>query len=435
MGVLVDLELAGNTGGHVKCWQRIAEAAAPMSDHVDLTVYFLGDRIETTPLSDSVRYVTLPPRLGTRQVNFLSQGAGHTDLAPFHRRLATLLPRHDVLHTTDVFAFGQTAARVARRNGKSLVTSIHTDLPMFTEVYTGEIVRRTFGDGPVARFILDDLNAGRRSARSMQRKVDDMIHRSDHVIVSNEADRRHAARIVGDTHVSFLRRGIDKERFHPAHRNRTRLSDRFGIPVDCPVILFVGRVDATKNAMFAARLVRALIDEGHDLRFLALGDGAERHAISDLLGPHAILPGPVTQEELGWIYPSADIFVFPSESDITGNVVLEARAAGLPSLVADHPGPAQLIAHPGEDGFILPTGSTEAWLDVLRLLLSDANFRRQLGTKAHGAIAAKWPCWSDVVEQDLLPFWRQATSRSAATRIAATATDVTAPNAIASHAA
>jgi hypothetical protein len=81
VGVLVDLELAGNTGEHVKCWQRIAEAVAPMSDLIDLTVYFLGDRVETIPLSDSVRYVTLPPRLGTRQVAFLSQGAGHTDLA------------------------------------------------------------------------------------------------------------------------------------------------------------------------------------------------------------------------------------------------------------------------------------------------------------------------------------------------------------------
>lgn len=47
VGVLVDLELTENAGGHVKCWQRIAEASLYLPDRVDLTVYFLGDREQT----------------------------------------------------------------------------------------------------------------------------------------------------------------------------------------------------------------------------------------------------------------------------------------------------------------------------------------------------------------------------------------------------
>lgn len=38
VGVLVDLELMENAGGHVKCWQRLAEASVGIRDGVDLTV-------------------------------------------------------------------------------------------------------------------------------------------------------------------------------------------------------------------------------------------------------------------------------------------------------------------------------------------------------------------------------------------------------------
>ena len=40
VGVMVDLFQSPSAGGHVKCWERIAEAAR--GDEIDLTVYFLG---------------------------------------------------------------------------------------------------------------------------------------------------------------------------------------------------------------------------------------------------------------------------------------------------------------------------------------------------------------------------------------------------------
>jgi glycosyltransferase involved in cell wall biosynthesis len=414
VGVLIDLELTENAGGHVKCWQRLAEASVGLRDGVDLTVYFLGHDERVIPLGENVRYVTLTPRLGTRRFRFLAQGAGHTDLASHHPRLAAWLAGHDVIHTTDVFAFGQTGRRAARRQGIPLVTSIHTDLPLFTEIYTAEIVRRIFGDGALTRFVLDDLEAGKRSARGMQRKVDEMIRQSDHVIVSNREDQCHAASIVGSPRVSFLRRGIDRERFNPDRRDRDRLAATFGIPSNCPVLLFVGRIDATKKALFAAERARTLIDAGHDLRFLAIGAGAQQAPIAALLGPYAVMPGSVPQEDLGWIYPSADIFVFPSESESYGNVVIEAKAAGLPVLVADHPGPSQLIRQPGADGFVLPTSDPASWHRVLTKLLSDPAERQAVGFAAHRAVAAAWPSWRDVVEQDLLPVWRKVMPRSVA---------------------
>ena len=42
VGVLVDLALTADAGGHVKCWQRLAEAATGYGDRLDLTVHFNG---------------------------------------------------------------------------------------------------------------------------------------------------------------------------------------------------------------------------------------------------------------------------------------------------------------------------------------------------------------------------------------------------------
>ncbi len=46
-----------------------------------------------------------------------------------------------------------------------------------------------------------------------------------------------------------------------------------------------------------------------------------------------------------------DLFVFPSQTDAFGNVVLEAMSSGVPAVVMREGGPKFLIKH-GENGFV-----------------------------------------------------------------------------------
>src|SRR5881275_3264904 len=55
IGVLVDLDLTPDAGGHVKCWQRLAEAAVDCADELDLTVHFSGPEPRRAELSPNVR--------------------------------------------------------------------------------------------------------------------------------------------------------------------------------------------------------------------------------------------------------------------------------------------------------------------------------------------------------------------------------------------
>ena len=86
VGVLVDLPLGAAAGGHVRCWERLAEAARDFPDEIDLTIHFMGPQPAERELSDTVRYCIEPPVFGTNRLGFLSHVPDHTDLSPWHPR-------------------------------------------------------------------------------------------------------------------------------------------------------------------------------------------------------------------------------------------------------------------------------------------------------------------------------------------------------------
>ncbi len=413
VGVLVTLARGPGAGGHVKCWERFAEAAARRTDGtLDLTIHTMADagapareRLET--LAPHVRFKAVPALLGTAFMPGLHQGAGHTDLAPFHPTLAQSLKVHDVLHTTDIFAFARTARRVSRRHRCALVASIHTDLPTLTELYAREILGRVTGHGWLGQRVLDDLALPRRLGQRAGRAVARHLRACDRVLVSSRADQVVAEAVVGAGRVSWLRRGIDLDRFHPRQRDRTRLRLDFGIPADRPLLLFVGRTDDSKRVMTLARAARRLLDLGHSLHVLVVGEGARRQDMLDLLGTDVVTaPGALPQASLPTVYASADVFVFPSESEVSPNVVLEARASGLPVVLSARDGGARFVRTRNSDGVLVDDPDPEAWASVLAPLLTDAAGRALMGRRARAIVEATVPDWDTVLDRDLLPVWR-----------------------------
>jgi len=407
VGVLVDLEWGPAAGGHVKCWERFAEAAALLPTELDLTVYFLGDKEGRVELADNARFHVLPPAFGTNRFKFLQNGGGHTDLARHHGRLADLLPQHQLLHATDTFTFAQTAKAVSRKRGIPLVSSIHTDLPTFTRIYTREIVERQLGSGMLSSLVLDTFGAADIAARNMRSKLRALAKASRHVLISKPQDARWLIPLVGEERISRLRRGIDKALFNPKNRDRTRLDQEFGIPEERCVLLFAGRLDDSKRVMTLARAARTLLDEGHKLHVILCGRGAAEDEIRRLLGPNASLPGNVPQGTLAWLYASSDLFVFPSESEVSPNVVIEAKASGLPVVISARDGGAQFVDRPGYDGILVQDRSDDAWISILRPLVDNTVTRASIAYNARKSVENDAPSWEDVLAQDLVPVWRR----------------------------
>ena len=411
--VMVTLERDELAGGHVKCWERFAEAAVAVPEELDLTLHFLAERDGVEPLAQNVRFRHHAPVLGTRALRFVKHGGAHTDLARFHRGLMRSLAGSDVVHATEFFSFGRTAISYAERSGCGLVASIHTDVPRFTRVYAAEVIRRVAGRRG-ACLLNEHLRLPERISRFIDAGIDRCLTRCDRVLVSKYEDRDRLAPLLSPERISMLRRGVDRNGFAPDHRNRERLARDYGIPRERPVLLFVGRIDSTKSAMVMAEAARCLLNSGIDLQVLAVGEGEDREHIIQLLGDRATLPGLLPQEELSWLYASSDLFVFPSMTEVSPNVVLEAKASGLPVIVAAHHGGGQFVARPGQDGLVLDSQDPALWVRAMTPLLRQPDARLAMSAHARRWAETVWPGWRDVLLEDLIPVWRKAASRAGA---------------------
>jgi len=179
--------------------------------------------------------------------------------------------------------------------------------------------------------------------------------------------------------VEALSIGSDTELFTPARRDESIWSG-LGVSRTGVKVLYCGRVSVEKNLPLLARIWpevrRRARTEGVEAELVVVGDGpyrAEMESALSGLGAHFL--GYRYGQELATIYASSDCFAFPSTTDTLGQVVLEAQSCGLPAVVSDVGGPAEIIED-GSTGFVLDVENERAWIDRFVELVIDRERRR-----------------------------------------------------------
>ena len=100
--------------------------------------------------------------------------------------------------------------------------------------------------------------------------------------------------------------------------------------------------------------------------------------------PDAFFAGHQGGDALARWYASGDAFVFPSTTETFGNVVVEAQASGLPTVVVDRGGPPDLV-EPGETGWIARAYDPRDLAARVESLLADPAERLRMGAAARAA--------------------------------------------------
>jgi glycosyltransferase involved in cell wall biosynthesis len=412
VGVLVDLLHRPDAGGHVKAWERLAAAAVGVQG-LDLTIHFAGATPALSPLSDNVRVRLHRPVLSTARLPFLSHVPDHTDLAPHHPALARHLDDADVVHTTDAyFAFARTAEHVARRRGVVLTTSIHTDTPSYTRLYTAATVTRLFGDGALGRFLDGRVALPHLAEARMRRRLLEHERLCAATLVSRPEDARALAEVLPPGRVGLLRRGIDRELFSPERRDRAWLEATFAIPPGRVVVLFVGRLDRGKSVLTLAEAVAVLVAAGQPFHLLCAGDGDERAAIVDRLGAAASCPGNLAPDVLARAYASVDVVAHPSEIEERSNVALEALSSGRPLVATEVV--ARGVVSDGDTGIVVRGAGAAPWAQAIGRLGGDEALRARMGAAARRRAETAFPSWREVLLEDLVPIWRRARAEAEA---------------------
>lgn len=185
----------------------------------------------------------------------------------------------------------------------------------------------------------------------------------------------------------LLGRGVDTDFLSPT--KRARRADEREI-----VIGFVGRLRPEKNVRFLADIETALQKANiKNYRFTIVGEGGERVWLENNLR-NVYLTGEIFGDELARTYANMDLFVFPSQTDAFGNVVLEAMAAGVPAVVMNEGGPKFLI-ETGVNGYIAENNAD--FVETVVRILQNPRQLPALGRAARRA--AQGHSWERVFEK------------------------------------
>jgi glycosyltransferase involved in cell wall biosynthesis len=203
------------------------------------------------------------------------------------------------------------------------------------------------------------------------------------------ADLRDRLEGCGFKNVSVLGRGVDNRLFAP-ERRCSELRRDWGLSDNDLAVLYVGRLAPEKNVGLAIDAYRAMKRRCAWVKFVIVGDGPLRKALQkehdDL-----IFCGLQTGTDLARHYASADLFLFPSETETFGNVTLEAMASGL-VVVAYNYAAAKIHISDGQTGVLVPYGNSEAFVDSATRLVSERQWLEQMRRSAREyAISIEWP--------------------------------------------
>jgi hypothetical protein len=122
-----------------------------------------------------------------------------------------------------------------------------------------------------------------------------------------------------------------------------------------------------------------------------VGDGPDRRRLETrFAGTQTVFTGYLRGAELASAYGSADLFVYASETETMGNVVLEAMSAGLPVLAPAAGGIPSLVTD-GQSGLLYRPGDLASARQSLAKLLADPDLRRRLGARARQCtLGCRW---------------------------------------------
>ena len=167
-------------------------------------------------------------------------------------------------------------------------------------------------------------------------------------------------------------------------------------------ILFVGRMEKRKGFKYLLGAYSRVKKEFPACRLIVVGPAdealrkhqkaAERQHLEDV-----VFAGYVSYDELPRYYKSADVFCSPATGkESFGLVLLEAMAAGKPTVASNITGYAGIVSH-GVDGLLVKPSDERALAAALLQLLQDRSLREGMG--AMGRVKAEDFSWDVVAEQ------------------------------------
>lgn len=199
--------------------------------------------------------------------------------------------------------------------------------------------------------------------------------------------------------------GVDAVRFRPDGPARAEVRAALGLPHEALVFLFMGRCTFDKGLTDLARAFEALCSERDDVYLVIVGPDEEGVFPAMLrLCPRAV--GRVRRLDYTdapeRFMAAADMLCLPSYREGFGSVVIEAAAAGIPSIGSRIYGVTDAIQD-GVTGLLHKPYDALDLLEKMRHLIQDPDLRSFMGSRARARAEQEFA--QDVLTAALLNYY------------------------------
>lgn len=261
--------------------------------------------------------------------------------------------RPDLVHLAGPALIGTAAIRAAKKLGLPTVAVFQTDAAGFAARH---------GLGVFGPFIWHELRR---------------LHDAADLTLVPSTDTRRQLEERGFTRLSLWRRGVDGERFNPAHRDddlRRRLA-----PHGETLIGYVGRLSREKRVHLLTHL-----DGIPRTRLVVVGAGPDAALLRRRL-PGAVHTGLQRGAALSRLVASLDVFVHTGANETYCQAVQEALAAGVPVVAPAAGGPIDLVDD-GRTGFLYAPDDIAGFRAAVERLAAAPGLRAEMGRRARASV-------------------------------------------------
>jgi glycosyltransferase involved in cell wall biosynthesis len=273
-------------------------------------------------------------------------------------------------HTAKAGAIGRTAALLAGEDRPRAV--VHT--------FHGHVLRGYFNPLVTKSFL--------QVERTLARSTDALIAVSPEV-----RDDLVELGVARADKIVVVRLGLDLDaRTAAAPDARGSVRSSLGIPEDCFLIGWLGRMTEVKRVDHLLRAFALLRRRGVDAGLVLVGDGPLRRDMDRLaheldIGEHAHFIG--YTDEVGPLYAAFDAVALTSANEGTPVTLIESLAAGVPVVATDVGGVRDVVPDE-EGGFLVPAGTPNAVADRLEVLARDSRLRERFGAAGSAFVRERY---------------------------------------------
>jgi glycosyltransferase involved in cell wall biosynthesis len=178
----------------------------------------------------------------------------------------------------------------------------------------------------------------------------------------------------------------------PAPDRLEALRAAWGAAEGQALIIGAGRLTPQKDFASLVAALAGLESVSTDWRCVIAGDGELRADLESRIEAAGLrgrvrLAGLI--DDLPALLAAADLFCLPSRFEGLPLVLLEAMAAGLPTVAFAIDGVTDVV-HDGRQACLAPPGDIHAFADAIASLLNDRNRCREMGAAAHALAAGRY---------------------------------------------